>query len=295
MDEVSKTEIFGENTKTEVLEKTATELIINNDGPKKAKDKVVPLLYVRVACLALALIGIPMLYLAALFSRPQPIKIEEIGGTMNAAYVEISGTLVRDARIIQRADGVGEITLFIDDESGSIAVKAHKNMARDLVLHDKVPRLGDVVTVAGTVQSDAYGDYYLVMKDADTLVIKEQELPQKSLQQIREEGIRGAVKLKVQVLSVQQPGAHTSRPWRFTVSDGTSAMDLIIWNAMLEPVLPLSWGAGAELSGRFVVGTFRGEPQLSISAIKDLALLNTGSEIRGNILDAATEAQAEGR
>ena len=164
-------------------------------------------------------------------------------------------------------------------------------MARDIVLHNRVPRLGDVLTVAGTVQTTEHGDYYLKLKDVDALQVKEQELVKKSLQQIKEEGIRGAVKLKVQVVSVQKPKNNTARPWRFRVSDGTGSMDLVIWNGMLEPVLPLSWGPGAELSGRFVVGSFRDEPQLSISAIKDLTLLSTGSEILGDILDTPPAAE----
>lgn len=276
MQDLTKTELFGENTKTTVLEPTKTELLPQNNPPK---DRVVPVRHIRLACLALAVIGIPILYLTALYVKPQPVKVEAVSGTMQSALVQITGTLIRDPRIIQRPQGIARIDLFLDDGTGTIQVSAFKSVARDLVINNQVPRLGDVVEVSGTIKANSFGDFGLVLTKAGSLSIRQQELPHKSLAQIKKESFLGAVQATVKVLAVQPPGNNNSRPWRFTVSDDTANLDLIVWSSMLEPALPLAWGAGATLKGRFAVSSFRGNSQLSVSSLKDLTLQNPGEEI----------------
>jgi len=105
----------------------------------------------RYAALALALIGLGLLYLMAVRGEPPVIRTADIKPAMNSAFVRVVGTVPANARVTVKYGKADYVSFRIDDGSGTINAGAAGSCAVKLVEQWLVPVAGDRVDVTGEV------------------------------------------------------------------------------------------------------------------------------------------------
>ncbi len=104
---------------------------------------------VKIAAIGLATLGLIALWFAATRAEVPLISIGQAGATMNMAYVRVQGRCTRTPTY----DPQGEyLSFWIADETGEIRVSAYRAETRALIEQGRVPALGDMVEVAGTLR-----------------------------------------------------------------------------------------------------------------------------------------------
>ena len=111
----------------------------------------------RIAALVLAVLGLALLFRMA-SQRELPVQaVGAVNPMMNFAFVRVIGTVRYDARVIERGGTVDYVSFPVDDGTGRIRVQVYARAAQRLVAEDRVPRRGQVVDVAGSLNISAEG------------------------------------------------------------------------------------------------------------------------------------------
>lgn len=126
--------------------------------------------FLRFASLALAVIGMALLYLAARRGGVVTIGIGMVTPAMNSAYVRVTGTVAATPKT-----GLAEsayVSFPISDGSNRLMVVAFNACARGLIDTTNVPQRGARVDVAGTVSISRPGERRLIMDSPEQLKVK---------------------------------------------------------------------------------------------------------------------------
>lgn len=112
-------------------------------------QKRIPIGYLRIACLILAVLGVVILVYAASGTATPVTKIGNIGATMNYAYVRLAGTVTRGP--VYDADAQS-LRFYVSDDTGEIQVGAFRDVTQELIAAQKIPAVGDKITMEGTLR-----------------------------------------------------------------------------------------------------------------------------------------------
>ncbi|RLC57939.1 MAG: hypothetical protein DRI80_14400, partial [Chloroflexota bacterium] len=108
-----------------------------------------PIRVVKIAAIVLATVGLAVLWLAATRAEVPLIQIGQAGATMNMAYVRLEGHCTRAPTYDPESD---YLSFWIEDDTGEIRISAYRAETRRIIEQGRVPALGDLVEVAGTLR-----------------------------------------------------------------------------------------------------------------------------------------------
>lgn len=123
----------------------------------------------RMASLAMAVIGTGLLYLAA---RQGEIPVVEVGAVtpvMNSAYIRVGGRVAAAPR--SGLAGTVYVSFPLSDGSNRLTVVAFNRCAQRLICATNVPQRGAVVEVAGVVSISRPGERRIIMESPDQLKV----------------------------------------------------------------------------------------------------------------------------
>jgi len=109
----------------------------------------------RIGSVVLAVAGLVLLYLAVTHRELPVQKIGEITPLMNYAYVRIVGTVPRDCYVGDEEGVVDYVSFVVKDDTGSMRVKAHGEVALKLSEMGCLPQRDMRVDVAGSLSAAA--------------------------------------------------------------------------------------------------------------------------------------------
>ena len=104
---------------------------------------------VKIGAILLATVGLALLWFAAIHAEVPTIEIGQTGATMNMAYVRLEGHYTRAPSYDPESD---YLSFWIEDDTGEIRVSAYRAETRQIIAEGRVPALGDLVEVAGTLR-----------------------------------------------------------------------------------------------------------------------------------------------
>ncbi len=104
---------------------------------------------VKIVAVALATVGLAILWFAATHAEVPRVMIGQAGATMNMAYVRVEGHCTCAPTYDPESE---TLSFWIEDDTGEIRVSAYRAETRQIIEQDHIPALGDLVEVAGTLR-----------------------------------------------------------------------------------------------------------------------------------------------
>ncbi|MBN1483202.1 MAG: hypothetical protein JXA37_00640 [Chloroflexia bacterium] len=220
----------------------------------------------KIAALVFSLVGLVVLWFASRRVQPPTVRIGQVGGLMNMAYVRIEGYVSQGSDY----DPEGEsLAFWLADDSGELRVSAYRSEARELIAQGRVPALGDQVAVAGTLRiREDYVALYLNVPEH--LEISRPEAQDIEMGAISPLNIGQRVRVRGQVRQVYAPYAGLTL---ITVRDASGDMAIAVSEALellTGPLPELKPGQVLEAVG--AVSFYRDTPQLVPASTGDLLL-----------------------
>lgn len=222
---------------------------------------------VKWGALLLATVGLALLWMAAVQAPLPRISIAQVSATMNFAYVEIAGRVVRaptynpDSRYL---------SFTVDDGTAQMRVWAFRNVVDDLRAREQIPGLGDRVVVAGTLRVREE-DISLTLNLPEHLEILRPEAEGRTIGSITAADALRRVRVRGQVWDVREPYSGLTL---ITLRDATGAIDVAV-DATLQYLTgdfrPPEVGQSLEVIA--AVSLYRNTPQLAPSSVRDIVPL----------------------
>jgi DNA/RNA endonuclease YhcR with UshA esterase domain len=221
----------------------------------------------KYGSLALAIAGVAVLLLVAPRSQVPTVKIGDLVGTMNWAYVRVEGVVTRQP-IYDAGDR--SLQLWLWDGTGEMMVMAYRSEAETLLVRGLVPTMGDTVAVEGTlrIQEDFS---YLALNVPEHTDVRSPEPVQVTIDQIDDEMLYQKVTVRGMIRADRLPYEGLRL---LTLRDATGEIDVAL--ASGTTALHTGWpdlhvSQPVQVTG--AVGQYRGTPQISVGRSGDLVLL----------------------
>lgn len=228
----------------------------------------------RYAALLLGTVGLLFLYLMVRHREIPLVKIGEITPTMNFAYVRVQGRVVSDARVYREGDRVQGLGFVVDDGTGEIGVRAYRAAARELLEKNIFPRMGDAVTVAGSLSVSADDRILLRLQSPEQLQLKTVPPPQVKLGALSTNYLGKSVIVQGVVTRILAPRPGSRAPWVVKLTDESGSADLTFWDDVYGGLTNRErLVLGAVVRARASVSRHRGALQLRVSRSADLTFL----------------------
>lgn len=227
----------------------------------------IPLRAIKIAAVVLATFGLAALWFAATRAEVPLIRIGQAGSTMNMAYVRIQGRCPRTPTY----DPEGEyLSFWLADETGEILVSAYRAETRALIAQGRVPALGDMVEVAGTlrVREDFLA---LTVNVPEQLQITRAEPVARAIGAIGPDDLYLRVRVRGEVRAVYSPYEGLTL---ITIRDGTGEIPVAVDEnlvALSGPLPALAAGQPVEIVA--AVSLYRDTPQLVPASTADVVPL----------------------
>jgi DNA/RNA endonuclease YhcR with UshA esterase domain len=222
----------------------------------------------KIGSLLLAIAGLAVLLLIARQSQAPTVRIGDLSGTMNWAYVRIVGVLTRQPAY---DTDTGTLRLWVGDDTGEMMVTAYRSEADWLIAHDLVPVMGDGVVLEGTLRIKE-DFHYLVLDVPQHAEIQPAEAVELPIAEVN----GGRSEKKVTVRGVIRDDRTPYDGLRIlTLRDESGKIDL----TLPTEAAPIT-GAWPELRvGQPVQATgaldhYKGTPQISVGRSSDLIVLD---------------------
>jgi DNA/RNA endonuclease YhcR with UshA esterase domain len=226
-----------------------------------------PIRTVKIAAVLLATMGLASLWFAATRAEVPLIQIGQAGATMNMAYVRVQGRCSREPSYDPESD---YLSFWIEDETGEILISSYRAETRELIAQGRVPALGDLVEVAGTlrVREDFYA---LTLNVPDQLRITRPDPVSLDIGAIVPADLHLRVRVRGEVRAVYEPYEGLTL---ITVRDETGSIAV----AVSEDLVALSGVAPLLRVGQFVevlatVSLYGDTPQLIPASVADIVPL----------------------
>ncbi|MCS7177689.1 MAG: OB-fold nucleic acid binding domain-containing protein [Anaerolineae bacterium] len=222
---------------------------------------------VKWATLALATLGLALLWVLATRLPLPRISIHQASATMNFAYVEIAGQVVRgptwnpDSRAL---------SFTVADETGEMRVWAFRDVVDELRATGRVPGLGDRVIVAGTLRVREE-DVSLTLNVPDHLTVIPIEPEERTIGSITVADALRRVRVRGQVWEVREPYSGLTL---ITLRDPTGAIGLAVDSSLQSltgAFRPPDVGQSLEVTA--TVSLYRDTPQLVLPSVREIVLL----------------------
>ncbi len=244
-----------------------------------------PVRLVKVAAILLATAGLVLLWFAATRAEVDLIQIGQAGATMNMAYVRLEGRCTREPAYDPESD---YLSFWLEDDTGEIRVSAYRAETRQLIEQGRVPALGDVVEVTGTlrVREDFYA---LTVNVPEQLRITRADPVDLAIGAIEPSDLYLRVRVRGEVRSVYEPYEGLTL---VTVRDETGEIPI----ALSEDLVALSGALPAVSPGQVVevvaaVSLYGDTPQLVLASVADVVVLDESVRVvaEKNIGDLSSE------
>lgn len=229
--------------------------------------KRLPLKYLRLAALVLAILGMAILLYAVSGMATPMVKIGRVGATMNYAYVRLEGT-VTGGPLYDPDEQT--LRFYIGDETGEILALSFRATTRQLIEQNKIPRVGDKISVEGTLRvRDDLTSFNLA--SADKLALAHSQAQALAIAEIGQDDEFRAIIIRGDVREIRKPYEGLTL---VTVGDATGEVDVAITadvEKLYGPVPELNLGDSVEVQG--AVTFFRDTPQLLLAHPQELRKL----------------------
>jgi DNA/RNA endonuclease YhcR with UshA esterase domain len=227
-----------------------------------------PIRAIKLAAVALATVGLAVLWLVATRAEVPTVAIGQAGATMNLAYVRVEG---RCTRVPSYDPNRGTLSFWIADETGEIRVISYRAETRALIEHRDVPALGDQVSVIGTLRMrDDFQS--LTIGVPEQLRITRGEPEERSIGSIEPEDEYRRVQVRGQVRELSEPYQGLKL---VTLRDDTGAIDVALSHELIAlsgPPPPVTIGQPVEVIA--AVSLYRETPQLVPASSADIVPLD---------------------
>ena len=223
---------------------------------------------VKIIAVALATVGLAILWFAATRAEVSLIQIGQAGATMNMAYVRIEGCCTRAPTYNPESE---TLSFWIEDDTGDMYVSAYRAETRTIIEQGRVPALGDLIEVAGTlrVREDFLS---LTINVPEQLRITRAEPVDRDIGTIATEDQYLRVRVRGQVREIYEPYQGLTL---ITVRDGTGSIPIVVSEDLiaLSPVSPtLPVGQPVEVVA--AISLYGGTPQLVPASVADVVPLS---------------------
>ena len=240
---------------------------------------------VKITAVVLATVGLVILWFAATHAKVPLIQIGQAGATMNMAYVRLQGRCTRAPSYDPESEYLG---FWIEDDTGEVRVSTYRAETRQIIEQNRIPALGDLVEVAGTLRIRE-NFLSLTANVPEQLKITRADPVDRDIGTIVPEDLYLRVRVRGQVRSVYEPYQGLTL---ITIHDETGSIpiavseDLIALSGItptvrLSPSAPLRTGAHGEAlpTGQSVevvatVSLYGDTPQLVPASVTDIVPLS---------------------
>ncbi len=222
---------------------------------------------VKWAALLLATLGLALLWAAATRLPLPRISIQQASATMNFAYVEVAGQVVRGP--IYNPDS-RSLSFTVADTTGEMRVWAFRDVVDSLRAAGRIPALGDEVTLAGTLRVREE-DVSLTLNVPDHLHIVRPEPEERTIGSITAADALRRVRVRGQVRNVREPYSGLIL---ITLGDTTGTIDLAVDSGLqylTGDFRPPEVGQSLEVTA--TVSLYRDTPQLVPPSVGEIVLL----------------------
>jgi DNA/RNA endonuclease YhcR with UshA esterase domain len=222
---------------------------------------------VKWGAILLATVGLALLWIAAARAPLPHISIQQAAATMNFAYVEIAGQVVRSPTYNPDSRS---LSFTVDDGTGQMRVWAFRDVVDKLRAAGRIPGLGDRVTVAGTLRVREE-DVSLTLNVPEHLEIGRAAAEERAIGSITAADALRRVRVRGQVWDVREPYSGLTL---ITLRDATGAVDVAV-DASLRHLTgdfsPPEVGQSLEVTA--TVSLYRDTPQLVPPSVGDIVPL----------------------
>jgi len=227
-----------------------------------------PIRVVKIAAILLATVGLAALWFAATRAEVPLIQIGQAGATMNMAYVRLEGHCTRAPSYDPESD---YLSFWIEDDTGEIRVSAYRAETQQIIAEGRVPALGDLVEVAGTlrVREDFLA---LTVNVPEQLEITRAEPVTRAIGTIVPEDRYLRVRVRGQVRQVYEPYEGLTL---ITIRDETGSIPIAVSEHLiaLDGITPtLTTGQSVEVVA--TVSLYGDTPQLVPASVADVVPLD---------------------
>ncbi len=130
--------------------------------------KPVAIQFLKGTSLIIAIGGIIFLFLSAKISSAPFLKIKDLKPTMNFAKISMKGIV--ESPLYYDEEKEGYLSFWLNDGTGSIKIRAFRDVAKEIIYKKLYPSLGDSVYVTGTLY--ARENFILTIGNINDLKIK---------------------------------------------------------------------------------------------------------------------------
>ncbi len=227
----------------------------------------------RYGAVVLALVGLIALWVAARSADIPAMQIQDIGSTMNWAYVKLQGTVTRPPSFDPQSE---YLKFWLYDGSGEIMIAAYRNESRALIEMGRIPAMGDRVTVEGTLKVTE--DFQSLTLNVPEHMFVERPAPaERAIADITISDIYHKVLVQGQVRAIKVPYEGLTI---LTVRDRSGEID-VTYTADLVRLsgAPATVVLGDPVRVRGAVSMYGETPQISLDVADGLQKLSAPVEI----------------
>jgi len=221
---------------------------------------------VKLMAVALATVGLFGLWWVARSSEIPLVATADMVDTMNMAYVRVQG---RISRALTYDPESGYLGFWVSDATGEVHIVAYQETTAALLDANRIPALGDEVSVAGTLRvRDDYAAITLNIPDHLTLTRPTAVALDSGRLTVLDEGRR--VRLSGEVVAVRTPYAGMTL---ITLQDASGEIVVAVDETLATltgPLPSLQPGQGIQVEG--AVSLYRGSPQIVPAATGDIVI-----------------------
>lgn len=244
---------------------------------------------VKRAAIILSTVGLALLWFVAIRAPLPRISINQATSTMNFAYVEIAGQVVRGPTYNPDSQS---LSFTVDDGSGRMRVWAFRDVAEELRRRGRVPGLGDRVIVAGTLRARE-DDISLTLNVPDHLDVLRPEAEERTIASITPDDVLRRVRVRGQVWEIREPYSGLTL---ITLRDATGAVDIAVDSSLqwlTGSLRPPEIGQSVEVIA--TVSLYRNTPQLVPPSVREIAPISETVPIAEERAIGTLTADDEGR
>jgi len=132
------------------------------------QPKPIGIEFLKWVSLLVAIGGVIFLFISAKTSSAPFFKVENLKPTMNFAKISMKG-IVESSPYYNEEKG-GYLSFWLNDGTGSIKVRAFRDLAKEIIHKNLYPSIGDSVYVTGTLY--AREDFILTINSINELKVK---------------------------------------------------------------------------------------------------------------------------
>jgi len=229
-------------------------------------ERRLPIRALKVAAVLLVTLGLASLWFLARRTEVPIISVAEASAAANLAYVRIEG---RCSRAPTYDPATGYLSFWIADPTGEIRVASYRAETRALLDQDRVPALGERVSVAGSLRVKG-GGASLTLNVPEEMSVRRSDAEPCALSELETGKELRRVHVRGQIRQLTEPYAGLTV---FTLRDETDTVDV----ALTDDALALGGVTPTLTVGDVVdvvatVSDYGGEPQLVAASGADIIL-----------------------